>query len=50
MTEKIDVDFEGISSKVRADDKMLGCLRSAALRRLTFDMSGSRRRRGLGPE
>ena len=46
----IDLDFEGTSFKARSDHERLGFLRRVALRRLTFDMSGSRRRRWLDPE
>ena len=46
----IDPDFGSASFKARSDRKSLGFSQHVALRRLTFDMSGSRRRRGLGPE
>ena len=50
MRPLVDLDFESVSFKARSDREALGFLRCAALRRLTFDMSGSRRRRGIGPE
>ena len=46
----IDLDFRSASFKARSDRKILGLSQHAALRRITFDMSGSRRRCGLGPE
>ena len=45
-----DLDFEGATFKARSDHEKLGLLRWSALRRLTFDMSGSHRQAGVGPE
>ena len=42
--------FESDSFKARSDREALGFLRRAALRRLTFDMSGRNRQDALGPE
>ena len=50
MRPLIDLDFESVSFKARSDRVALGFLRRAALRRLTFYMSGKQRHDRFGPE
>ena len=46
----IDLDFESVSFKARSDRKSLEFSQHAALRRLTFKITGAMRQDGLGQE